>query len=125
MPRNLRNRTRGDGRSAIGYDARDVFEHDGMPYAPADRPRRKADLEIREAADGYVAYDPSTDRLHFLNGTAAFVLEALDGQTRVDEVARLVEAAFRLDRAPAAEVDALLARFAAEGLIDGTRQRGR
>jgi hypothetical protein len=96
-----------------------------MPHAAHDRPRRRADLEIRDAADGYVAYDPASDRLHFLNGTAAFVLECLDGQTRVDEIAPLVAAAFRLPGPPTKEVDDCLARFEGEGLVEVPRQAGR
>jgi hypothetical protein len=53
------------------------------------------------------------------------VLECLDGQTRVDEVAPLVAAAFRLPDLPTREVDDCLARFEAEGLVEAPRQGGR
>lgn len=55
------------------------------PAAPPP-PRRYAGLEIREAADGFVVYDPRRDRLHFLNGTALFILECLDGTTGIQEL---------------------------------------
>ena len=67
--------------------------------------------------DGFVVYDPARDRLHFLNGTAAFVLESCDGTTPVGDLPPLVAAAFRLDAEPLDEVDACLRRLLAEGLL--------
>lgn len=85
---------------------------------PADSlPSRAPDLEIREVPDGYVVYDPATDRLHFLNGSAAFVLQCCDGATRADELPELLAAAFRLDADPVAEVEACLARLLSEALV--------
>lgn len=88
-----------------------------MPLMPDSTPRRAADLEIREVPEGFVVYDPARDRLHFLNGSATFVLECCDGATRADELPALLAAAFRLDGDPLDEVDACLARLLAEGLI--------
>lgn len=65
-----------------------------------------------------MVYDPRRDRLHFLNGTALFILECLDGTTGIQELPALVAAAFRLSAPPVGEVTACLERFAAEGLID-------
>ena len=80
-------------------------------------PTRVPDLEVREVPEGYVVYDPAADRLHFLNGSAAFVLQCCDGATRVDEVPELLAAAFRLDADPVAEVEACLARLLSERLV--------
>jgi hypothetical protein len=88
-----------------------------MPLPADSTPRRVPDLEIREVPEGFVVYDPSRDRLHFLNGSAAFVLECCDGATRVEELPALLSAAFRLDADPFDEVEACLARFSAEGLV--------
>ncbi|HET9338231.1 MAG TPA: PqqD family protein [Casimicrobiaceae bacterium] len=90
-----------------------------MRLDPSLTPRRADDLEIRAVPDGYVVYDPSRDRLHFLNGTATFVLECCDGATPVGELPTLFAAAFRLDEDPAAAVAACLERLAAEGLLAG------
>ena len=84
---------------------------------PDATPRRNPDLETREVPEGFVVYDPARDRLHFLNGSATFVLECCDGATRVDELPALLGAAFRLDADPLVEVDACLARLVAEGLV--------
>lgn len=80
-------------------------------------PRRADGLEIRPVPDGFVVYDPSRDRLHFLNGTAAFVLESCDGATAVADLPALVAAAFQLETDPADEVDGCVRRLLSEGLL--------
>lgn len=97
-----------------------------MPFAAHQCPARVAGLETRDAADGFVVYDARRDRLHFLNPTALFVLECLDGRTRVDELPALVAKAFRLLEPPSAEIEACLERFDVEGLIEvpGPRPAG-
>ena len=92
-----------------------------MPIAPDTTLMRAPDLEVREVPEGYVVYDPARDRLHFLNGAAAFVLQCCDGTTRVDELPALLAAAFRLDADPAAEVDACVARLLSEELVPALR----
>ena len=88
-----------------------------MPIAPESTLLRVPDLEIRDVPEGYVVYDPARDRLHFLNGAAAFVLQCCDGATRVDELPALLAAAFRLDADPLAEVEACIARLVSEQLV--------
>jgi len=90
-----------------------------MPDAidPMLTPRRADALEVRAVPDGFVVYDPGRDRLHFLNGTAAFVLESCDGATPVQALPALVAAAFRLDGEPVDEVDACVRRLLSEGLV--------
>ena len=43
----------------------------------SDRFQKIADLEINQVPDGYVIYQADRDRVHFLNSTAAAVLELL------------------------------------------------
>lgn len=80
-------------------------------------PKRADALEVREVPDGFVVYDPARDKLHFLNGTAAFVLESCDGATPARALPALVAAAFRLDAEPVGEVEACLRRLLSEGLL--------
>ncbi len=79
--------------------------------------RRAPDIEIREVSDGFVAYDPARDRLHYLNPTATLLLESCDGTIRARELPELLAAAFRLDAPPVAEVETCLARLLDEGLL--------
>lgn len=81
--------------------------------------QRAPDIEIREVTDGFVAYDPARDRLHFLNPTAAMLLESCDGNVRARELPELLAAAFGLDTPPVAEVESCLAKLLDEGLLVG------
>jgi len=96
-----------------------------MHLDPTLKPRRADDLEIRAVPDGYVVYDPSRDRLHFLNGAATFVLESCDGATAVGELPALFAAAFRLDGDAGGDVADCLERLVAEGLLVGVPGSGR
>jgi hypothetical protein len=82
-----------------------------------DKPNRLADIEINKVADGYVVYQPSRDRVHYLNHTATIILELCDGQNSADEIAGLLQGAYELPAPPAEEVAACLAQLRGEGLI--------
>ena len=93
--------------------------------SPTLTPRRADALEVREVPDGFVVYDAVRDRLHFLNGTAAFVLESCDGATPVNALPALVAAAFRLDAEPVDEVGTCVQRLLSEGLLVAAPQAAR
>ncbi|HTP49041.1 MAG TPA: PqqD family protein [Casimicrobiaceae bacterium] len=79
--------------------------------------QRAPGIELREVTDGFVAYDPRRDRLHFLNSTAAMLLESCDGKLRAGELAQLLASAFELQQPPLDEVANCLDRLVAEGLL--------
>lgn len=81
------------------------------------RAERAPDIEIREVSDGFVAYDPARDRLHYLNPTATMLFESCDGNIPARELPELLAAAFRLDAPPVAEVESCLAKLLEEGLL--------
>jgi hypothetical protein len=81
------------------------------------RPRRAPKLDISEVIDGLLVYQPDRDRVHFLNPTAALVLESCDGTLRAAELPDLVAAAFALDAPPVDDVAACLAALLQEGLL--------
>ena len=74
-------------------------------------------IEIREAPDGFVVYDAARDRVHYLNRTAALLLEACDGALPAVELPALLAAAFSLGAPPTGEVETCLAALMAEGLL--------
>ncbi len=82
-----------------------------------DRPRRVDGLEPHEVDDGLVVYQPSTDRVHYLNPTAAVVFELCTGEHSADDIEALVGAAWGLAEAPRAEVRRCLAQLRAEGIV--------
>jgi hypothetical protein len=80
-------------------------------------PQRADELELNEVADGYVVYQPSRDRVHYVNHTAALVLELCTGANSVDEIERAIQVAYDLPEVPKDELDACFAKFYTEGLI--------
>ena len=82
------------------------------------RPRPAEGIEISEVADGFVIYDPKQDRVHYLNQTAAVILELCNGQLTAGELASLVQEAYGLPEPPAEEVADCVQRLIEEGLIN-------
>jgi hypothetical protein len=78
---------------------------------------QRADLEVNEAADGLVVYDPEQERVHHLNRSASLVFELCTGENSEDTIVELVGRAFGLDEPPAAEVRDCLASLTHEGLV--------
>jgi hypothetical protein len=85
-----------------------------------ERPRVRDDVVFRALDDEWVVFDPVTRRLHALNGTAAVVWEHCGGDLTVGEIVQAVRDAFA-DPPPAdavrRDVEAVVARFRAEGLL--------
>jgi hypothetical protein len=81
------------------------------------RPARTEAVEIHEVVDGFVVYDPATDKVHYLNHTAALVLQLCDGSNTAEDIGRFIRDAYDLSEAPAAEVADCLTLFVREGLV--------
>lgn len=88
-----------------------------MPDADRWKPQLVEGLDLCEVVDGYVVYEAGTDRVHYLNNTAALVLELCTGGNSREDIITTLRSAFNLPEAPAAEVNDILARFTTEGLI--------
>lgn len=84
---------------------------------PARRLARAPDLDIRALPDGYVVYQPARDRIHYLNATAALLLELCDGKPSVAQLPGLAAIACGVAEVPPAEIAECLARLLAEGLL--------
>jgi len=80
-------------------------------------PLKAKDIEIHEVVDGFVVYHPSRDRVHYLNHTAAIVLEFCTGDNEAQEIVRLLQAAYELPEPPELEIDECLSQLREEGLI--------
>jgi hypothetical protein len=80
-------------------------------------PKQHANLKIFEADDGYIVYHRETDRVHFLNHTAVFLLEFCDGNHSVPEITELLPKGYGLDKPPENEVADIINNFEREGLI--------
>lgn len=80
-------------------------------------PKLVVGVEINKVADGYIVYQPSRDRVHYLNHTATIVLELCNGKNSPTEIASLLQGAYDLPQPPEAEVSACLQQLASEGLV--------
>lgn len=91
------------------------------PPLPADwrelRPTRTEGLEIETAGDGFIVYQPDGDRVHYLNHTAALLLELATGGATAGELGSLLAQAYSLPEPPADDVAEALAGLAREGLL--------
>jgi len=83
----------------------------------SDGPARKEDIDVVPTADGYVVYDPERDRVHYLNHTAALVLEFATGDNSDAEITRMLQLAYDLPEPPAGEVEDCLEQLREEGLV--------
>jgi hypothetical protein len=81
------------------------------------RPRMVAGLEVNEADDGLVVYDPATDMVHHLNASASLIFELCDGSRDPDAIARILGEAYGLSTPPSDEALAGLRDLDERGLI--------
>jgi hypothetical protein len=65
-----------------------------------NNPRRVEPLEINEAEDGLVIYDPANDMVHHLNPSAAVIFDLCDGTRDPGSIARVLGEAYELDSPP-------------------------
>jgi len=82
------------------------------------RPRPVEGIETNEIADGYVVYDPKQDRVHYLNQTAAVILELCNGRVTTGELVSLIQGAYSLIEPPVEEVADCVQRLIEEGLVN-------
>jgi hypothetical protein len=80
-------------------------------------PVRASDIEIIEVADGYIVYQPDRDRVHYLNQTAALVLDLCNSRNTESDLPELLRLAWDLSEAPIEEVVECLEVLRKEGLI--------
>src|SRR5258708_13483039 len=85
------------------------------------RLQRAPGLEINEATDGFLVYQPDRDRLHNLNASAMLVLESCDGTRRVGDLPALLADAFGLAAPPNDDVAACVDNLLREGLLVASR----
>ena len=88
-----------------------------MSEGEDDRPSVAEGLDIHEVDDGFVVYDPTNDRVHYLNPTATVILSFCDGIRPVTELAEVVRAAWQLEAPPTEEVAACVAQLRHEGVL--------
>jgi hypothetical protein len=88
-----------------------------MTGAAHSNPVKVPDLEINEVTDGYIVYQPDRDRVHYLNQTAALILELCNGRNAEANLPELLRLAWDLSEPPFEEVAECLETLRKEGLI--------
>jgi hypothetical protein len=81
------------------------------------KPRRVEGIELERMADGFMLHQADRERVHYLNHTAAIVLELCDGERDEDAIARELQNLYELTEVPHAEVAACLASLLEELII--------
>lgn len=88
-----------------------------MPESLERFPKSAQGLEINTVADGYIVYQSERDRVHYLNQTAALILELCNGRNPEAALPELLQSAFDLPNAPVEEVEECLKTLRTEGLV--------
>lgn len=74
-------------------------------------------LDVNEVKDGLIVYDPASDRVHYLNSTAAVVFSLCDGTRDGATILEAVGAVFGAGGPSADELMSCIAKLDSEGLI--------
>jgi hypothetical protein len=74
-------------------------------------------LEISIVEDGAVVHDSRHDKIHYLNPTAAAILELCNGRVAAAELPELLRLAYGLSEAPVDDVKSCVAALRREGLL--------
>jgi hypothetical protein len=74
-------------------------------------------LEVHEVPDGYIIYQADKDRVHYLNKTAAIILEFCDGLRDRNDIVLRVAKVFELGPSAHEEIRAGLDSLAKQGLV--------
>jgi hypothetical protein len=83
-------------------------------------PTAREDVVFRQLDDEWVLYDPSANKLHVLNLTAALVWTHLNGETASPDIAEAIREALEPSEVPSSvvtDVESAISRFRAEGLL--------
>ena len=82
-----------------------------------DFPVRAPGLEIEEAGDGFIVYDESQDRVHYLNHTAALVVELATGDLETKGIANWIARVYALEVPPVEDVEQVIGELRKEQLL--------
>ncbi len=80
-------------------------------------PRKADPLEVNEADDGLVVYDPVHDMVHHLNPSASMIFDLCDGTRDAESIALILAEAYDLDTPPRDDATAGLKELVDRQLI--------
>jgi hypothetical protein len=80
---------------------------------------RAGGLDVNEVPDGYIIYQMASDRVHYLNNTAAIVFELCDGHRDAEDIISRVKKMF--EDASSVELEACIQNLLNEGLVQRSK----
>jgi hypothetical protein len=94
---------------------------------PQERPVRRSSVISKKLGDETVLYDQETRAIHVLNPTAILVWELCDGSHSPEDMEESLRAEFQAEGKAGVleDVKSTIARFQAEGLLEGSRPQGK
>jgi hypothetical protein len=110
-------RSRSQRRPRRARTTREATSRGSAPRRGRLRPQRRAGLQLNVVDDGCVVYLPERDRVHYMNPTAAVVLELCTGKNTWDAIIDLVKDAYGLKDRPEKTVSEVLTQMIDEGLV--------
>jgi hypothetical protein len=84
---------------------------------PENRFKTADGLEKTEVPDGFVIFKAETEKVHYLNPTAAIIFELSDGTKNLGEIAEFIREAYKLPEAPLHEILACTQNLVEQGLL--------
>lgn len=81
------------------------------------RPVQVEGLSVFDEPDGCVVHQPTRNRVHFLNHTAAFVFELCTGRHTIGEIEGILAGFFDMTEPPEEAAAKALRQLIAEGLV--------
>jgi hypothetical protein len=80
-------------------------------------PQKVESLEVNEAEDGQIVYDPGRHHVHHHNTSAAVIFDLCDGSRTVEEVAAALAEVYSLEAPPLLEAQSGVDELTARGLL--------
>lgn len=74
-------------------------------------------IEVAEQDGGVVLYKPEREQAHYLNHTAALVLELCTGENSTAEIARLLQDTYGLATIPQKDIETIVRQMSKLGLV--------
>jgi hypothetical protein len=74
-------------------------------------------LDVHEAEDGLVVFNPATDSVHHLNHTAGVIFELCSEPVSLDKLSKAVAELYELEQAPIEEIVTGLNQLVEEGVV--------
>jgi hypothetical protein len=79
--------------------------------------RQVENLQVHEADDGLIVFDPANDRVHHLNSSAGVLFSLCDYPRSRDELTALFKNAYGLDDSADANLAAALDKLLEQGVL--------